>query len=78
MTMSRPPPRVFYSCVSFVLIVSLVIFMKPRILFLPTGQVRPFSIAKGGKYTTIPLGAVILLTAIVTTFFFAWLDMIQT
>lgn len=72
----RQPPRVFYSAAFFVLVMTLVIFVKPTALFLPDGRIRPFGVGPG--CTIISIGVVAAIAALVSLFLFAWIDLVST
>jgi hypothetical protein len=72
----RQPPRVFYSAAFFVLVMTLVIFVKPPGLFLPDGRVRPFG--TGEDCTVISIGIVATVAALLSLFMFAWIDLVTT
>jgi hypothetical protein len=67
-------PRVFYSSLFFVLVITLVIFLRPSIVFDPDGSIRPFGF--GDRDTILPFGVVIVIAAVISMFLFAWVDLI--
>lgn len=70
----RQPPRVFYSSAFFVLVMTLIIFMKPSSIFLPDGSLRPFG-ASGQNHTLMSIGVIVVLSALISLFLFAWIDL---
>jgi hypothetical protein len=75
----RQPPRVFYSCAFFILIMTLVIVTKPASLFLPDGRIRPFGVdqqsASNQHHTILSIGVVVIIAAVLSMFLFGWIDM---
>jgi hypothetical protein len=71
----RQPPRVFYSCAFFILIMTLVIVTKPAGLFLPDGRIRPFGVDQHQHHTILSIGVVVIIAAVLSMFLFGWIDM---
>jgi hypothetical protein len=76
-SMKVPPARVIYSCLFFVLTMTLVAVAKPSALFDPvTGQPRGFG--TGGERTVFPLGVVAVVAAVLSLYTFAMIDLFST
>jgi Na+/H+ antiporter NhaD/arsenite permease-like protein len=74
--MKVPPARVIYSCLFFVLTMTLVAVAKPSALFDPvTGQPRGFG--TGGERTVFPLGVVAVVAAVLSLYTFAMIDLLS-
>lgn len=78
-----PPSRVVYSCLFFVLVMTLVIVTKPALFFLADGRVRPFGFGQaddGGDaaaaQTPLPLGALTVAAALASMFLFSSIDVV--
>ena len=72
--MYRPPSRVVYSSLFFVLVMALVIVAKPPPIFSPEGDAKPFGV--GERRTIMPLGVVTVVTAVLSMYTFTLIDMI--
>lgn len=70
--MYRPPSRVVYSSLFFVLIMALVLIAKPPWIFTSDGVAKPFGV--GGQRTIVPLGVVTVLTAVLSMYTFTLID----
>lgn len=67
--------RVAYSVLFYVLSMALVIISRPALVFSPaTGEPLDFGVGDGK--TLYSLGVVTVALAIVSFYFFAWIDMI--
>jgi hypothetical protein len=67
--------RVIYSILFFVLSMALLLITKPAIIFdRRTGEPLPFGIGEGK--TLYSLGIITAALAILSFYFFAWIDMI--
>jgi hypothetical protein len=67
--------RVIYSVLFFILCMLLVVVSKPSFIFdKETGQPLPFGV--GDDKTLYSLGVVTATLAILSFYFFAWIDMI--
>jgi hypothetical protein len=70
----RQPPRVFYSSAFFVLVMTLIVFMKPSSVFLQDGSLRPFG-TSGKHHTLMSIGVIVVISALISLFIFAWIDL---
>lgn len=68
------PARVVYSVLFFVLLMTLVIVARPRMLFEPDGAVRLFGV--GPRRTVFPLGVVSAVVAVLSMYTFSLIDMV--
>jgi hypothetical protein len=68
------PPRVVYSVLFYILLMTLVIVSKPRMLFDPNGSVRVFGVGK--KHTVFPLGVVAVVAAVLSMYTFSLIDLV--
>ena len=74
-----PAARVIYSVLFFVLTMLLIIVAKPRAFFRDDGTVRPFGAGKAGKArdtTIFPLAVVVVVTAVLSLYTFAMIDLV--
>lgn len=78
------PARLVYSVLFFVLLITLIMTAKPRVLFDEvTGAARPFGVQGGAATneagpacTIFPLGVVVAVTAVLSTFVFTLIDVV--
>jgi hypothetical protein len=64
--------RVFYALVFYLLCVGLVLLTKPSCIFTKDGKVKSFGV--GQQQTSVSLGVVVALMAVVCFYMFAILD----
>lgn len=77
------PARVLYSALFFTLIMGLLIAVRPAAFFTDDGRVRPFGVGGADrarnadpKPTTVPLGTVTVVVAVLAMFLFALIDVV--
>ena len=68
------PPRVIYSTLFFVLLMTLIFVSRPAALFYQDGVVRPFGV--GPTRTVFPLGVITVVAATLSMYTFSMIDMI--
>jgi hypothetical protein len=72
--MYRPPSRVVYSSLFFVLVMALVMVAKPPPIFMPDGAATPFGV--GEHHTIVPLGVITVVTAVLSMYTFTLIDLV--
>ena len=66
-------PRVVYSVIFFVLVMTLLVVSKPSALW-SEGRPRPFGTGPG--HTMFPLGVATVLLAVISLYMFTLIDMV--
>ena len=66
--------RIIYSILLYVLIMSLIYVVKPKIIFNDNGSIKSYGIQK--NQTMYSLGVVSVILAIVSFYFFCVIDLI--
>ena len=72
--MYRPPSRVIYSSLFFVLVMALVMVAKPPPIFMTDGAAKPFGV--GEHRTIVPLGVITVVTAVLSMYTFTLIDLV--
>ncbi len=68
------PPRVIYSLLFYLLLITLIMTAKPSVVFAPDGAIKPFGVAR--DMTMCPLGVVTVLCAILSSYVFTLIDVV--
>ena len=69
-------PRVVYSVIFFVLVMTLLVVSKPSALFDPRSEGRPRPFGTGPGHTMFTLGVVTVLLAVLSLYMFTLIDMV--